>query len=944
MRRSFYPDFSASDTIHRPLAIHPEETREARCAKKAVLSSRLLDEMKSLDHFEAVGDYASISLSRTQTHNGLSSLCLKTPVKLDHWPRAYGRIYSISSAYLKIDHEDWTAYNRISFYVKADMPGFRSISFRMQIHNDGSHPVPDRYDREGHHNVNFKNGEWTLVQVEIPYLHRDCITGLSFEYDMVGHEPSACDTACFYITDIRAETLANEDLDVYEGWVPGSGRISFSGSGYLPGSRKTAILQGGEAEVFSLVDTSTGRVVLKKGTTPVKNENGEFLLLDFSEVEDPGEYLIVCGNIISRSFPISADAWEDSIWKTLNLLLCERCGYAVPGKHGVCHTDTTITHNGKSIIVNGGWHDAGDMTQTTTNTAECTYALFELLHSLKKGSALYQRVLEEAKWGLDWVLKTRFGDGYRVPSSSKSCWSDGILGTDDDITREAALEPIENFMSAAAEAIAARTLNAEDPVLAAYSLKCAEEDWQFAYTNQGLNGKVPTDDPNRIYTPLLMYAAGAWSAIELFDATSDTKYRDRAAQFAEKIMDCQQQDIPDWDIPFTGFFYDDTTKRLIQHFSHRSHEHEPIQALTRLCLHFPEHPDYPKWRYAVALYTDYMKRAYAYTAPYFVAPASIYHEDEAFHDKEYDMGMIQQFIKDEDERRENYRQQVQSGVPLGKGYFLRKLPVAFAHRGNHALTLSGGQAAAEIAVLTDDFSLSELAQRQKEWIVGRNPFAESVMFGEGYDYCSEYAVLPGEMVGELGVGFACLDEHDAPFWPQVNTCVYKEVWIKPSLHWIWLSAKTQGSAILSGVLPDPSSLVVLKSRLSGKEITIAAQNETGYFEKELFAGEYTLTYNGEEAPLTLLPGQRKALSFPLCAADVSFSEENGIVSIHAVLSRPATVSAITENMHIADKQVLQNGKEWIYTGKIVSDAKPYFAELTLDSRRYAIYGWPKGSR
>ena len=44
-------------------------------------------------------------------------------------------------------------------------------------------------------------------------------------------------------------------------------------------------------------------------------------------------------------------------------------------------------------------------------------------------------------------------------------------------------------------------------------------------------------------------------------------------------------------------------------------------------------------------------------------------------------------------------------------FYLRKLPVAFAHRGNHALTLSGGQAAAEIAALTGDFSLSELAQR-----------------------------------------------------------------------------------------------------------------------------------------------------------------------------------------------------------------------------------------
>ena len=267
MRRSFYPDFAESDSIHRPLAIHSEEMRETRCAKKAVLASRLLHDMKSLDHFEAAGEYASISLSRAQTHSGLSSVCLKTPTKLDHWPRAYGRIYSISGAYLKIDDEDWSAYNRLSFYVKADMPGFRSISFRMQVHNGGDHPVPDRYDREGHHNINLKDGEWTLVQVEIPYLHRDHIIGLSFEYDMVGHEPSACETACFYITDIRAETLASEDLDVYEGWVPGKGRIAFSGSGYLPGSSKTAVLQGdGTASSFSLVDTLTGRVALKKET------------------------------------------------------------------------------------------------------------------------------------------------------------------------------------------------------------------------------------------------------------------------------------------------------------------------------------------------------------------------------------------------------------------------------------------------------------------------------------------------------------------------------------------------------------------------------------------------------------------------------------------------------------------------------------------------------
>lgn len=923
MRKTFLADFLESRQIHRPLAIHKEEMREARCEQKPVISSRLLDDMTSLDRFEAVGEYAKIALSTEEQFNGLNSLQLTCPTKLDHWPRAYGRIYSIPAAKLVIEDEDWTQYNRLSCWIKADMPGYRSICFRVQFHNGGDHPVPDRYDREGHHNINLVSGEWTLVQVEIPYLHRDHVTGLTFEYDMVGHEPSAPEQACFYITDIRMETLAEKDLDIFEGWVPGKGRVAFSGSGFLPGSEKTAVFHESAADIAKLVDAQTGKVVLKKELKLINTPDGNTKVFDFSEIDVPGEYLIVCGDIISRTFPISADAWEDSIWKTINLLLCERCGYEVPGKHGVCHTDTTITHNGKAIIVNGGWHDAGDMTQTTTNTSECTYALFELLESLKEGTALYDRVLEEAKWGLDWVIKTRFGDGYRVPSSSKSCWSDGIIGTDDDLTREAALEPIENFMCAGAQALAARILMKDDETLAKYSLKCAKEDWNFAYENQDMNGLCKVDDPNRIYTPLLMYATAAWSAIELFDATNDPYYRDQAAAFAKLIIACQQQEIPDWDIPMVGFFYDDPSKKLIQHFSHRSHEHEPIQALARLCARFPEHEDYAEWRYAVALYEDYLKKAYAYTAPYCVAPASIYHEDEAYHNTEYDMGMINKYITDDD-RRENYKKQVQNGVTLGKGYYLRRLPVAYSHRGNHALTLSGGQAAAEIAALTGDFALSELAQRQKEWIVGHNPFAESVMFGEGYDYCSEYAVLPGEMVGELGVGFSCLDEHDSPFWPQINTCVYKEVWIKPSLHWIWINAKTQGAATLSGILPKGETLKVTAKR-SGRDYPITVQKETGWFSEEIPAGEYSISCGGKTAEITLLPAQKKTVSFPLIEAFVKAEKQGNAVMIETA---PDAVLAASVNLAFED------GK-----ATILDPSKPYFAEYSFGGEKKAIFGF-----
>ncbi len=272
-----------------------------------------------------------------------------------------------------------------------------------------------------------------------------------------------------------------------------------------------------------------------------------------------------------------------------------------------------------------------------------------------------------------------------------------------------------------------------------------------------------------------------------------------------------------------------------------------MQALARLCEVFPDHEKRPKWEYALSLYADYIRQGYEYTAPYYVAPASIYHEDEAEHRDEYDMGMIVQFMKNDDIIAD-YKTQVRSGIPLGKGYYLRRMPVAYAHRGNHALTLCGGKAAASIARLKNDYQLGELAQRQLEWIVGKNPFAESVMFGEGYDYCQEYAVLPGEMVGELGVGFACLGDHDAPFWPQVNTCVYKEVWIKPPLHWAWLAADIAGEANVRGSLRGDAGDITFTHHLTGSVYRFTPHSESGWFEGRVPAGEYTAAYNGRSDP------------------------------------------------------------------------------------------------
>src|SRR4051812_33621154 len=106
--------------------------------------------------------------------------------------------------------------------------------------------------------------------------------------------------------------------------------------------------------------------------------------LDFSEINAPGMYTLRAGGVSSKSFAIGNDAWKESIWKTLNFFYGERCGFAVPGVHGVDHLDWFATHGDERISMSGGWHDAGDLSQGVINTGEATYAMFDLAERLRE--------------------------------------------------------------------------------------------------------------------------------------------------------------------------------------------------------------------------------------------------------------------------------------------------------------------------------------------------------------------------------------------------------------------------------------------------------------------------------------------------------------------------------------------------------------------------------
>ena len=54
--------------------------------------------------------------------------------------------------------------------------------------------------------------------------------------------------------------------------------------------------------------------------------------------------------------------------------------------------------------------------------------------------------------------------------------------------------------------------------------------------------------------------------------------------------------------------------------------------------------------------------------------------------------------------------------------------------------------------------------------------AQSLVYGEGDRYAAQYAVHPGEMVGEMPVGMQSFGDTDEPYWPQAANATYKEVW------------------------------------------------------------------------------------------------------------------------------------------------------------------------
>lgn len=779
--------------VHSPLPLDYSKSFETFGLTKKVLASETLCDMETLDKWTHKG-WGSVRLTSDRSKSGKSSLRLvgqTTNPTFIGWGVGAGT----SMASYDVGGANWEKYNRLHFYIYPNCEGARSIYLNLMIENDGKIKVPDKYEREGIHEINLINGQWNECFLEMPELARDKVTKISFYMEIFGKERTMGDSLKFDIDDVALQTVENPE--VVSGWQPAANRIIFSTTGYGVESEKTAIVNvKNNNGKFQLVDNKSQSVVYNGNLNSKKTRIGNFETADFSSFKKQGEYFLRVGNITTKPFYINKDIWDNSAWRVLNFIFNERCGYAIPGKHGVCHSDLHAIYNGKVFPFNGGWHDAADMSQQVLQSAEIIYSLLEMANKAKlKGEKdLFLRLQEEAEFGIDCILKARLGDGYRAQTWGTNLWTDGFIGTKDDSSRRRQVHvhnrAFENFVFAGFEAYSSLIID-NDPMLKENLRKVAIEDYAYAkkrfdslgfadLSSIGGGGDHAAMASNSQYSANISFAASL-----LYKLTGNKFYADEAAKSIEYTLQCQRiEPLSDKD-KLSGFFYRDLNKKSIVHYTHQSRDQVYMQALTALCETQPNNPDHKKWADAIKLYGNYLKTIMQYVAPYGLVPSGVYGVDEVKDSVNFykvQVGIFRGAAQD-------YKEQLENGVKLDNEHYLRVFPVWFSFKGNAAVQLSTGKAAALAGKFLHDKELMNIAEQQLFWIVGKNPFGQSYIWGEGSNYPQLYVALPGETVGGIPVGMQSKFNGDEPYWPQFNTATYKELWGAPAARWLSLIAE-----------------------------------------------------------------------------------------------------------------------------------------------------------
>ncbi len=354
--------------------------------------------------------------------------------------------------------------------------------------------------------------------------------------------------------------------------------------GYLPDDAKVAVVFAedpveGEAR---LVDLSTEAAVARYPLRPSPAKGwgrfDHYYAIDFSDRNDPGRYLLeLPTGERSAAFRIDDAAYGQAHEVLLDFMRQQRCGYN-PFLERVCHRRDGRTAYGPLpestfVDVYGGWHDAGDQLKYMITSSYATAHMLlayelepnkfgDVVNDLgQAGSNGTPDVLDEARWGLDWMHRMHPEPGHLYHQIADDRDHIGWKWPDDDHSdygwgpnsyrvvyfadgRPQGLREYESKATgvsnlagryAAAMAMAFRIYNARgDSAYALKSLRAAEDVYRLGMEKEGYQQGNSYGAPYR-YTEDTWADDMEWGAAALFEATGDERYLDDAKRYARMI-------------------------------------------------------------------------------------------------------------------------------------------------------------------------------------------------------------------------------------------------------------------------------------------------------------------------------------------------------------------------------------------------------------------------
>lgn len=239
--------------------------------------------------------------------------------------------------------------------------------------------------------------------------------------------------------------------------VPVSEFIVVDQFGYLPELEKVAVIRDPQTGFdaassftpgnnYQLINLNSGNVV-KSGQLTAWNNGATGVAsgdrawwFDFSDINTVGNYVVVdtANNTRSPQFRIAPDVYKSVLKHAFRTFFYQRAGFAKelpyaevgwtdaashikPGQDKQARLFTEKSNAITERDLSGGWYDAGDYNKYTNWHADY---LVTLLHSWRENPAAWgddfnipesgngiSDLIDEIKWGFDWLIKMQNSDG-----------------------------------------------------------------------------------------------------------------------------------------------------------------------------------------------------------------------------------------------------------------------------------------------------------------------------------------------------------------------------------------------------------------------------------------------------------------------------------------------------------------------------------------------------